>query len=141
MWNRLTFAALGILLLLTLNAASPASQEQGRSCQPGDFGCGHGEYHRNGAIDELRKKAESDCCGGLGECRVGYVDLTRKEVYLDGQWCPISEGTKIRLDVKLPKEDTDEGLSLICAGKSEVKGGQKDMPSHMVHSHLGRRII
>lgn len=128
MLSRFVLAALGVLLLLTLNAASPASQEQGQNCRPGDFGCGHGEYHRNGAIDELRKKAESDCCGGSGECRVGYVDLTRKEAYLDGQWCPISLNTKIRLDVKLPKEDTDKGLSLICAGKSEVKGGKKICP-------------
>ncbi|MGH6815362.1 MAG: hypothetical protein ACREC6_06645 [Hyphomicrobiaceae bacterium] len=99
-------------LILTLAASASAWAQHGEP-QPGDYGYRHMEYHRNGIIDELRRKTGRSCCDNIGECRATYVDMEKRTVFLDGKWCPISRSAVIRHDIALP-----DHFALVCAGRS-----------------------
>jgi hypothetical protein len=102
-----------LAVLLVVAAASGASA-QDHDGKPGDYGFRHHQYHRNGIINELRRKTGRSCCDGYGECRATLVNLRLKLAFVDGQWCPLGDAA-VRQDIPLPDE-----YALVCAGTSAL---------------------
>lgn len=79
----------------------------------GEWGYRHHELHEYGIPEQMGGDA---CCSGVdgGECRATKINLQKREIYVNGQWCFITPEITIQ---RIPLPNGIEAV--VCAGKND----------------------
>ena len=106
------------------NHSTPQASEEHRF---GYWGYKHKLLHDHQVITELlARTAGKNCCDGVqsGECRISKINLRERTAFIDGEWCPMAQDTRVTpLDTLANITDGNEEIAVVCASKNY--GGKK----------------